>query len=108
MEFLAVAAKPYCTNRPTSRHAGPQTFPAPPTTPLLATPSETIDAQRCQTDQTPLSPLLARPPRMVWRCGLRKLLAFRSPPRWLLPHPEPGRVLRRAAQSPLFTPQPLL
>ena len=45
--------------------------------------------------------------RRFWR-GLRKLLAFKSPPRWLLPHPEPGRILRRAAQSPLFPPQPLL
>src|SRR2546421_12951762 len=45
---------------------------------------------------------------MVWRRRLRTLFPLTCPTVCFLPHPEPGRVLRRSAQSPLFTPQPLL
>src|SRR5690349_16131496 len=95
-------------SRPTSRRDGPRTLLVPVMTWPSATPLEMTDAQSRQTHETPPSPLLARPPRMVWRCGLRKLLAFKGPTRRLLPHPESGRILRRPAQPPLLPPQPLL
>src|SRR5260370_18951483 len=87
-------------NRPTSPRDGPRTSPAPPT--------ETIDAKRCKECLAFPAPLLARPSRMVRRCRLRTLPSFARHAGRLLSCAFSGGVLRRAAQPPLFTPQPLL
>jgi len=69
---------------------------------------ETIDAQGRKTHETFPSSFLARPARMVRRRCLRELLAVARRSLRVLPPAEPGGVLRRAAQSPLFSAQPLL
>src|SRR5689334_14495966 len=71
-------------------------------------PSETTDAQSCQTHEAFCSSLLARCSRMVRRRGLRKLFAFQSQPDEFVRAARPGRILRRTAQSPVFASQSLL
>src|ERR1700692_4138570 len=71
--------------------------------------TETIDAQRSQ-DYDPVSAaVLARAPRMVRGLRLRALCAFDQRKIGGIPDLVDGRrVLRRTAQPPLLSPQPLL
>src|SRR6266550_2613900 len=87
-------------NRPTSPRGGPPTSLAPPT--------EMTDEKDCQDYLAFPAPLLARPSRMVRGRRLRRLSSFARYAIRLGPHTHAGRVLRRAAQPPLFAPQPLL
>src|SRR6266852_6275915 len=98
---FSAAAKNLCfMNRPTSPRGGPRTSLAPPT--------EMTDEKDCKDYVAFPAPLLARPSRMVRGCRLRKLSSFarHAVRRSLCAFS--GGVLRRAAQPPLFPPQPLL
>src|SRR5713101_351455 len=100
MRFSAAARNPPFTNRRTSPRGGLPTSQASPT--------ETID-ETCRDDCFTLpAPLLARPARMLWRRGLRRLPSFERHAVRFAPHTHACRVLRRAAQSPLFPSQSLL
>src|SRR6266478_5586254 len=98
MRFSAAARNLCFTNRHTSPRGGPLTSQA-----LL---TETID--ETQTRRKDDITLLARPARMVRRRGLRELPSFERHAVWFVPHTHAGRVLRRAAQPPLFSSQSLL
>src|SRR6266481_8277804 len=87
-------------NRPTSPRGGPRTSLGPPT--------EMTDEKDCKDYVAFPAPLLARPSRMERRCRVRELSSFKSYAIRLGPHTHAGGVLRRAAQPPLFAPQPLL
>src|SRR5712691_2905065 len=87
-------------SRRTSPRGGPEDLPVPPT--------ETADETRRKDYVVCPPPLLARPSRMVWRRGLRKLSSFERLAVRHVPHSHSGRVLRGTAQSPLFPAQPLL
>src|SRR5258706_5519145 len=102
MRFAAAARNLCFTNRHPWPRGGPLTSQA-----LL---TETIDETqtRRKDDITLPAPLLARPARMVRRRGLRELPSFERHAVWFVPHTHAGRVLRRAAQPPLFSSQSLL
>src|ERR1700694_5393530 len=87
-------------NRRTSPRSGPPTTPAPP--------METTDAESAKNRLASAAPLLARPPRVVRRCCLRKLSSFAGQAVGLPLHSYTGGVLRGATQSPLLPAQPLL
>src|SRR5690348_6280455 len=100
MRFSAAARNRRFTNLRTSPRAGLRTTPAPP--------RETTDATCRKICFAFPAPLLARPSGMVRRRRLRKLPPFEGPSNWLLPHALSSRVLRGAAQSPLFQTKSLL
>src|SRR5467141_1404651 len=100
MRFSFAVRNPCFTNRPTSPRGGLRTFPAPP--------METTDETLCEIYVAFPPPLLARPPRMVWRCRLRKLSSFERHAAQLGPQATGRQVLRRTAQPPLFQAQSLL
>src|SRR6266850_8444626 len=87
-------------SRPTLPRDGPPITPAPLT--------ETTDAAHPKIHRTPATPLLAWPPRMVRRCGLREVSRLAAHAIQLSPCAYSGGVLRRAAQPSLFPSQPLL